>query len=312
MDFYQEISTRSKKGTQVWSNKSFIDSWSLKEPFFVDPQGKRSNSTAFTAAHHGRSVFLGEFQYGDSTCHVFAKGCGWSNGLVQGWCPELGNLGLFNKAAAMHEVEVSIALNDINIRTITPMEVWEYDSIPDAMGGKDRSPDSISDLYGNPACPSLFVYASSSKYRLCELPLLHERERLSVIGELLSKFRKSTIEDYLLRFAGVLGEFTGKLHSVGGHNYAASTHNVFLDGTLIDFEYVYLPKFPTQDPNINQRPDSWMDKELLGWWDTISSLKTYLPCAVGNGELISTFFNNYRDHGGRTNLDMYRYFSQSM
>jgi hypothetical protein len=284
----------------------------LKEPFFVDPQSKQSNSTAFTAAHHGRSVLLGEFQHGDSPCFVFAKGCGWTNGLVQGWCPELGNLGLFNKAAAMHEVDVSIALNDIHIQTITPMEVWEYDSIPDAMGGKDRSPDSISDLYGNPACPSLFVYASSSKYRLCELPLLHEKERFSLIGELLSKFRKSTIEDYLLWLAGVLGEFTGKLHSAGGHNYAASTHNVFIDGTLIDFEYVYLPKFATQDPNINQRPDSWMDKELLGWWDTISSLKTYLPCAVGNGELISTFFNNYRDHGGRTNLDMYRYFIQSM
>jgi len=312
MDFYQKISTCSKKGTQVWKNPSIKEYWSLKGPFFVDPSGNDLNSIAYTASHHGRSVCLGDFQYGDSTCYVFAKGCGWTNGLFQGWCPELGNLGLFNKDAAIHEVEVSVALNNIGIRTIIPMEVWEYQSIPDAMGGKDRSPDSIHDLYGNPACPSLFVYASSSKYRICELPLLNEKERLSVIGELLSKFSKSTIEDYLLWFASVLGEFTGKLHSAGGHNYAASTHNVFVDGTLIDFEYVYLPDFSTQDPNINQRPESWMDKELLGWWDTISSLKTFLPCEVGNVELITTFFNNYSSHGGKTNLDMYRYFIKSM
>lgn len=280
-------------------------------PFFVDPaNAKRDDLFVHAAAHHGRSVFLWETDGEEKKRQLFAKGCGWTNGVLPGWSPELGNLGIFNGKTALREVRVAQQLDALGLRVIEPIAVWNYDWIPEAGTGREIPPSEILDLRGNPSEPALFVYASQQRYRVCELAMLSEEPRKGVIAELLASMEAQSPEEFLLAFAESLGTSVGLLHAAGGHNYAASPHNVFLDGTLLDFEYLFLPSEVTEDSNINARPESWMDKELLGWWETLRVLQLSLRSDLEISTILRVFFQEYSACGGRTELDMCRHFGK--
>jgi hypothetical protein len=283
----------------------------LTLPFFVNPgDTKVDNFSVYTAAHHGRSVFLSEIDDGGEKLQLFAKGCGWTNGVLPGWSSELGNLGLFNGKTALREVRIAQHLHGLGLRVIEPIAVWNYDWIPEAGTGRKISPSEILDLRGSPSEPALFIYASQQRYRVCELAMLSKEHQRDVLAELFECIKVRSLEEYLLAFAKRLGTSVGLLHAAGGHNYAASPHNVFLDGTLLDFEYLFLPGEATEDSNINERPESWMDKELLGWWETLRVLQLSVRCDLEISVILRVFFQKYSACGGRTWLDMCRHFGK--
>jgi len=241
---------------------------------------------------------------------LFAKGCGWTNGVLPGWSSELGNLGIFNGKTALREVRIAQQLHTFGLRAIKPIAVWKYEWIPEAGTGRKIPLSEILDLHGKPSEPALFVYASQQRYRVCELSMLSENHRRDVIVELLANMEVQSAEEYALAFAERLGTSVGLLHAAGGHNYAASPHNVFLDGTLLDFEFLFLPGEVTEDSNINARPESWMDKELLGWWETLRVLQLSLRSDLEISAILLAFFQEYSACGGRTELDMCRHFGK--
>ena len=311
MDFFQRIATVHVPGKLVWSNFQSEMLQGFPLPFFVNPAStKWDNLAVHAAAHHGRSVFLWESEGEEKRRQLFAKGCGWTNGILSGWSSELGNLGIFNGKTALREVRVAQQLYALRLRVIEPIAVWNYDWIPEAGTGREIAPSEILDLRGNPSNPSLFVYASQQRYRVCELAMLSEEHRRGVMVELLSSMKVSSPEEFVLAFAARLGTSVGLLHAAGGHNYTASPHNVFLDGTLLDFEYLFLPGEMTEDSNINTRPESWMDKELLGWWETLRVLQLSLRTDLEISVILRVFFQEYSAHGGRTELDMCRHFGK--
>jgi hypothetical protein len=282
---------------------------SLTLPFFVNPGAtKVDNFSVYTAAHHGRSVFLSEIDDGGKKLQLFAKGCGWTNGVLPGWSSELGNLGLFNGKTALREVRIAQQLHGLGLRVIEPIAVWNYDWIPEAGTGRKISPTEILDLRGSPSEPALFIYAAQQRYRVCEVAMLSEEHRKGVMVELLASMKVESPEEFVLSFAKSLGTSVGLLHAAGGHNYAASPHNIFLDGTLLDFEYLFLPGNHTDDSNINERPSAWMDKEILGWWETLKVLSNSVHGDISFFTILDTFFFEYEIAGGKSDADMFRHY----
>jgi len=209
------------------------------------------------ASIHGRSCYLGmdvEKNY------YFAKGCGWNHAF--GWKPSFGSLGILPLWAGERERDVSLVLRETPINVVTPIAIALHKKIPQFGSNANNcefiDADSIPDLDGSPANPCLFIYSSKSRWRLADLFYFSEQERHEII------FKDITPIDWFVKIIRLVSVSTGTLHKLGGYDYSLSTHNVFIDGTRLDFEYLVLNTHPHPNKVLNQDADTWRQKELYG------------------------------------------------
>jgi hypothetical protein len=202
---------------------------------------------------HGRSCYLGEDREG---VHYFAKGIGWIH--FSGWDPSHGSFGVLPRWAAERERDFAQRLSSMGIPTVRPQAIIAHAQIPDSGGGFLRRADEVLDLDKRPAFPCMYVYSASSRWRVADLPYLSEDERAHLWGS--DKERC----DWLRQLLGKLGQYSHLLHEAGGHDYALSGHNVFCDGTRVDFEYACLPGLPHRDGRLNENAETWRGRELDG------------------------------------------------
>ena len=59
----------------------------------------------------------------------------------------------------------------------------------------------------------------------------------------------------------ILQKSVKSLHDNGGHDYSISLHNAWVDGSRVDFEYVYLPQRPHRVDALNSNVKEWQSKE---------------------------------------------------
>jgi hypothetical protein len=219
---------------------------------------------------HGRSCYLGQDVSGR---HYFAKGIGWI--YSYGWEPCFGNSGILPRWAAERERDFAIRLAAMNVSVVQPVAIIAHREVPDAQGGPARQTAEVKDLDGQPAWPSMYIYSSAARWRLADLWYLSERERLDICGG--EEGCKQWLCDILTR----LGESCGLLHAAGGHDYSLSAHNVFCDGTRVDFEYSYLSELPHPNTDLNTNREVWQDKERDGLrelaWQVAELLRLDVP-----------------------------------
>lgn len=209
------------------------------------------------ASIHGRSCFLGMDEYKN---YYFAKGCGWNHAF--GWKPSFGSLGILPLWAGERERDISLVLRETPINVVTPIAIALHKKIPQFGSNANNcefiDADFIPDLDGSPAKPCLFIYSSKSRWRLADLFYFSEQERHEIL------FKDITPIDWFLKIIRSVSTSTGNLHKLGGYDYSLSTHNVFIDGTRLDFEYLVLNTHPHPNKVLNQDADTWRQKELYG------------------------------------------------
>lgn len=310
---FREVPLQHAEGRLAWKSQFPLVESVLAAPVTVRACDTPDGLTGYTSFQHGRSACLGLLPQGGAVdLYVFAKGLGWTNGLTAGWTAELGNLGVFPLAGAKHEQVVATALQAAGLPVITPLEIWEYTVLPGPYGGPTIPAESVIGLDGKPARPALFVYGCSSPYRVCDLWPMTDDERESVLSQAFKSLGATNASDYLVAMASQIGKTCGFLHSMGGHNYTASAHNLFLDGTLVDFEYCFLPEHPTPEAALNVQPAAWQDKEFLGWYDTLRALAGTASPEVLWAELAGCLLESYLAFDGNPNLDIIRYVSRAL
>ena len=201
-------------------------------------------------SHHARSCYLGQGQDG---YHYFAKGIGWC--LSPGWDPDRGNTGVLAGWAARRERDIALSLAHHSIRVAAPMAIFAYDWLPGLTAISRWDAAEVKDLDGSAAEPSLYIYRSRERFRMADLPVV-ARDQIPAaranFAMLITALRDSV----------------AKLHSLGGHDYSLSLHNVWADGSRVDFEYVVLGDRPHPVPQLNQSVASWQAKE----WAALRSL----------------------------------------
>lgn len=200
-----------------------------------------------TMAHHARSVYLG---HDDDCFHYFAKGVGWC--LAPGWHFNLGSTGILPSWAAERERDMAFRLRAIGIECPEPIAIYRYQSIPAANRLECTPASAVADLDGSPARPALYVYRHRRRYRLADIPLAPPSLKAQLRQEYWVTLRR--LRDSILR-----------LQAAGGHDYSLSLHNVWDDGSRVDFEYVHLGAFPHPNSQLSQRARDWQDKEWLGF-----------------------------------------------
>jgi hypothetical protein len=202
---------------------------------------------------HGRSCYLGQCPAGR---YYFSKGIGWV--YSAGWQPNHGNFGIVPLWAAERERDYSFRLAEIGIASVRPEAIIAHQIIPDANAGPAHKPEAVPDLDGTPAMPCMYVYSTTSRWRLADLYYLTERQRQHIFGQGQNRNR------WLRKLLSDLGRSSRLLHSAGGHDYSLSTHNAFCDGTRVDFECSYLPDMPHPNNALNTDCEVWRDKERDG------------------------------------------------
>lgn len=209
------------------------------------------------ASIHGRSCYLGMDEVRN---HYFAKGCGWNHAF--GWKPSFGSLGILPLWAGERERDISLVLRETSVNVVTPISIDLHKKIPRFGSNPNNSEfidaDSIPDLDGSTANPCFYIYSSKSRWRLADLFYFSEQERHEII------FKDITPIDFFLKIIRSVSTSTGTLHKLGGYDYSLSTHNVFIDGTRLDFEYLVLNTHPHPNKVLNQDADTWRQKELYG------------------------------------------------
>ena len=219
--------------------------------------GILNDSLVEGAAIHGRSCYLG---MDNQRNHYFAKGTGWNH--VCGWKPSFGSLGILPLWAAKRERDISLALQDTSIEVVTPISILQHKKIPEFSSTDIEcnfiDAESISDLDGSPANPSVYIYSSKSRWRLADIFFFNEQERNEIL------FKDITPLDWFVQLIKSITVSTATLHNLGGYDYSLSTHNVFIDGTRLDFEYVVLGSHPHPNKILNENTDTWRQKEIYG------------------------------------------------
>lgn len=264
---------------------------------------------ALTNCHHGRSACLGRSFGQGGACWLFAKGLGWTNSPgPNGWHPALGNLGILSLKSAVHERNAAHQLMKQGLSVIRPLRIWETPVVFADIPGLGTATE-VPDLDGAPARPSTFAYVCDCGYRICDLYHLEDYDKRAVLEEARLTFNATSMTDLVLAFAAKAGRGCGLLHSAGGHNFAMSPHNVFIDGTLVDFEYCYLPGIETVDANLNKNPEVWQAKELNGWHETLAALRYVcgVEKEISQGRLVRAFLDFYIESGGLRSLPFVGY-----
>jgi hypothetical protein len=219
---------------------------------------------------HGRSCYLGRDRSGR---HFFAKGIGWIH--CKGWQPNHGNCGVFPRWGAERERDFALRFAEVGVSVVQPIAIIAHQSIPDVEGDVVRLPAEVLDLDGQPAAPCMYVYSSASRWRLADLFYLSESERGHIQG--VGQDRCEWLQSVLTS----VGRSCGLLHTAGGHDYSLSSHNVFCDGTRVDFEYAYLPTLPHRESALNADAEAWRDKELDGLrrlaWEIAELMRLDVP-----------------------------------
>jgi len=219
---------------------------------------------------HARSVYLGQDLTG---MHFFAKGTGWIQSTD--WNPKYPSIGILPKWAALREKNLAKYLASNNIKCTEPVAIIKHLVIPslENLGGYINS-NEIKDLDGSVAEPSIYIYKSHSRWRLADLPFIG----IDAIKEHVSK--SLGLNDWVLKLISDIASFTATLHNLGGHDYSLSLHNIFTDGTKVDFEYVYCPEIAHSIPALNEQIQEWQMKEVYSLkclaWEICELLKIQL------------------------------------
>lgn len=182
---------------------------------------------------HGRSAYLG--QCPQDQRHYFAKGIGWTH--VSGYAVENGLYGILPLREAQYDRQAAEYQATIGMKVVRPEAIFLHHDIP----GRDGQSISVSQFESDPvlARPCMYVYSCPSRWRIADLQFLHDSERREIF--------QPNPKEYLRNLLDVLGRSVRTLHDVGGHNWTLSTHNAFVDGTRVDFEYVKIPNVPHKD-----------------------------------------------------------------
>lgn len=216
--------------------------------------------------HHGRSAYLGR---GHDGAHYFAKGVGWC--LGSGWMPEHGNTGILALWAAKRERDVSLRLAALGLAVTSPVAIFSFEYIR-GVNGQLVPAASVPDLDGQPAQPALYVYKSPVRWRLADLPMAPPAVRLQV-------------REHFWKILEILQRSVRLLHAAGGHDYSLSLHNVWADGSRVDFEYVYVPGMPHPVSPLNERVSAWQDKERHALHELAFQLADLVGLDVPAGEM---------------------------
>ena len=228
---------------------------SIVREYSVHNSSAKKISQLQTASIHGRSCYLGS---DNSGYHYFSKGIGWV--LSDGWKPELGSLGILPLWAAIREKEIATILRRIGLNVVEPVSIEIHSLIPyfSSNGTSTLNSNTVLDLDGTLANPSMYVYRSKSRWRLSDLFFLEKEYTDKLLGYYGGK------EKWLSWVISNLSHSVGLLHLYGGYDYSLSSHNVFIGGERLDFEYVVINELPHRDNILNQDSDVWIEKELYG------------------------------------------------
>jgi hypothetical protein len=230
-------------------------------------QNSGSQVKGQSSSIHARSVYLGQDLSG---MHFFAKGAGWIQS--ESWSSKYPSIGILPKWAAMRERDVANYLLNRNIRCAQPVAIIQHLAIPSeaTIDGYINS-EEIRDLDGGGAEPSIYIYKSHSRWRLADLPFMDP----DTLKELLPI--ESKLNNWILELLSEIASFTATLHGIGGHDYSLSLHNIFVDGTKVDFEYVYCPDLPHRVSALNEQIKEWQLKEIYALkclaWEICELLK---------------------------------------
>lgn len=244
---------------------------------------------------HGRTVFLET--PGRQT--IAAKGVGWTHNWVPGWCPEMGSFGILPLRAAIHEKDISLYLAKYGIACAKPLAIFQKLEIR-SKSGKLIGSDTVPDLDGTPAKPSVYYYYTESTVRCSELRMM-DIENNTIISDLLSRLQCNDIEEYIGFLCGKMASSSAIFHTHGGHNYSASSHNITLLGEILDFEYAVVDKVHWKN-ELREQQETWRDKELDGW---VILLAEVMDCLNYKGErriVLHDFIRLYLELGGDANL----------
>jgi hypothetical protein len=237
--------------------------WVVSEPRFnpnpanynlvnVQPD-QQSRCTYQTSSIHARSCYLGKDSQNN---HYFAKGIGWV--LADGWTPAFGSTGILPLWAAERERDLAIRLAKIGISVVEPVSILIHQSVP-SYGTKHLEQiesETVLDLDGTKAFPSMYIYKSRCRWRLADLPFLSSAQRYQFFDEF------GGVERWLQGLITQLSESVGVMHKNKGHDHSLSTHNVFLNGERLDFEYAVVDEHPHRLNELNINPSGWREKEL--------------------------------------------------
>jgi hypothetical protein len=275
-----EIQLKKLTGTLVWSsNDAPLNLISEPMPLGIahalgisstireySLSSLKEYSCVQSMSHHGRSYYLGNAE----SWHYFSKGGGWT--LGSGWSPEHGNTGILPLWAALRERDISLKLNSLGIAVSLPVAIWELSSIV----GPDNNlvPSSqVIDLDGTPARPCVFVYQSQQRWRLADLPYVQPTFKVQ-------------LKNNFWKIINRLKDSVKKLHDNGGHDYSISLHNVWVDGSRVDFEYVYLPNQPHPVMALNANINQWQSKEKQSLYELIYQLAELCNYEIDPADMI--------------------------
>jgi hypothetical protein len=285
-------------GEIVWENSEFP--FPL-EDLVPDKNGSKQGQTSW---QHGRSVYLGAHQALGQELHVFAKGLGWTQGWYKGWGPPLGSMGILPLRAALWEKQMALKVNSLGLDCSIPLGVVRKSTMFD-MGGLPIDTNSVPDLDGTPAEPSLYYFALKSRQRLSEVGDIQLDELKKTIAYETGLANDGWKMHYVEKIANCMLRASCAFHQNGGHNYSASSHNMTIAGELVDFEYCVLG-IDHWETALNVNPAGWQEKELLGWLSALAQLLEELDLDIDRQSFALWFFDNYVALKGLSDLPLVR------
>lgn len=292
------INLLAAPGSNVWQSEYML---LPAIPLEIGPHGEMTASTSYL---HGRSVCLGEKYIAGAPKYLFVKGVGWTHGWINSWSSDLGSLGIFPLRAAIWERNAAQQCIARGLPSSMPLAIVEKESLPGVKGERIAALE-VADLDGSPARPAVYYHATHFRQRICEWREIPLDDRPALLQEITGRTDKVGHEDYLYFMADAMARAAAIFHAVGGHNYAASSHNMTIGGELVDFEYAVLDT-PHWEPALNSNPESWQDKELLGWLQTLAELFDVFEVNLNRPKFAHSFVCRYLNFGGNESLEMVR------
>ena len=288
--------------------KWFSDSFNHKGKILFPALPTIGKSTSFddrfsvlSSPFHGRSVQIDFKKKQEQKSFFFAKGIGWTilNGGFYGWHKSLGNLGILTEKAAFQEFKMSKLLTKHGLDVIQPIAVLESKP-PMIFKSKFANDNIVIDLDQSDAKPSIFLYSSTNEFRVCDLYLMDDNDRIKAFKNTY-RILGCNKNNFIKLFSQKLARNVAKLHNLNGHNYASSPHNIFLDGTLVDFEYYHLPSLPAIDGALKKNHHIWKEKEILGWIDTLVTVEKISNSTwkINNQESLQIFLDEYKNNSNK-------------
>ena len=291
------VSSRIRGLSPFWSVAAETFASDMAVPSIFDSDNAVALRSATTGTIHGRSCYLGFDKI--EKRHYFTKGVGWI--WSTGWQPQDGSYGVLPLWAAERERDLSWEFAKLGIDVVRPEAIFLHGFIPDAQGNKAHSAETILDLDGTPAKPCMYIYSSSTRWRIADLAFLTKKERNTVLPK--------DKPQWLFSLLTKLGRSCRTLHRHGGYDYSLSPHNSFIDGTRLDFEYAVLPSYPHKNKMLNEKAETWQGKELNGLREIAWHLADMMRLDITGQELNRWWSNAY--NGNDTGLTSVSDFSDT-